>query len=151
MQGPSSPNGRAVERRALTRGAVIATAAVFLAGGTALLVARPSRRAVSDAVAPTGVRIRVQVLNATATRGLGRRATAYLRDRGFDVVAIGTAGRARDSTLVLDRISRPEWARLVAAAFGDAPVESRPDSSGHLDVTVLIGRDWAPPAEPFYP
>ena len=36
--------------------------------------------------APEGVRIRVQVLNATKTRGLARRATMLLRDRGFDVV-----------------------------------------------------------------
>jgi hypothetical protein len=30
-------------------------------------------------------------------------------------------------------------------------VESRPDSSRYLDVTVLIGSSWRPPAEPFYP
>src|SRR5258708_13617568 len=53
--------------------------------------------------APAGVRIRVQVVNTTRTRGLGRRATQLLRDRGFDVVEVGTAGPARDTTLVLDR------------------------------------------------
>ena len=30
-------------------------------------------------------------------------------------------------------------------------VESRPDSSRYLDVTVLIGSSWRPPAQPFYP
>ncbi|MDP1892237.1 MAG: LytR C-terminal domain-containing protein, partial [Gemmatimonadaceae bacterium] len=60
---------------------------------------RPAR-VVSDTV-----RIKVEVLNATSTRGLGRLATAWLRDKGFDVVATGTAPSAdrRDSTLVLDR------------------------------------------------
>ena len=39
----------------------------------------------------SGERIRVQVLNATTSRGLARRATFFLRDKGFDVVEIGTA------------------------------------------------------------
>lgn len=101
--------------------------------------------------APEGVRIRVQVLNTTATRGLARRATLYLRDRGFDVVEMGTLGPARDQTTVLDRSGHPEWARRVAAALGGAQVESRPDSSRYLDVTVLLGREWRPPAEPLDP
>ena len=101
--------------------------------------------------APTGVRIRVQVLNATRRRGLARRATMHLRDRGFDVVDVGTVPNARDSTMVLDRSGHPEWARLVARALGATQVLSRPDSSRYLDVTVLLGGTWRPPAEPFYP
>lgn len=100
--------------------------------------------------APDGVRIRVQVLNATRTRGLARRATRLLRDRGFDVVEMGTTSDARDSTLVLDRSGHPEWAELVADVMG-ARAESRPDSSRYLDVTVLIGASWRPPSEPFHP
>ncbi len=101
--------------------------------------------------APEGTRIRVQVLNATRTRGLARRATRYLRDRGFDVVEVGTEREPRDSTLVLDRSGHPEWAQLVGRALGGARVESRPDSSRYLDVTVLLGASWRPPAEPFHP
>lgn len=104
-----------------------------------------------DARAPDNVRIRVQVLNATRTRGLARRATMHLRDRGFDVVEVGTEPRSRDSTLVLDRSGHPEWSALVAKAMGGARVEARPDSSRYLDVTVLVGGSWRPPAEPFYP
>ena len=105
-----------------------------------------------DAVrAPEGMRIKVEVLNATKTRGLARRATRVLRDRGFDVVAVGTEAQARDSTLVLDRSSHPEWAQLVAEALGGARVESRPDSSRYLDVTVLVGSAWRPPPEALYP
>ena len=103
-----------------------------------------------DQRAPAGVRIKVEVLNATTTRGLARRATSFLRDRGFDVVGSGTVRAARDSTLVLDRSGHPEWARLVAKAL-DAPMESRPDSSRFLDVTVLLGGNWRPPPFPFYP
>jgi hypothetical protein len=75
----------------------------------------------------------------------------HLRDRGFDVVDVGTDLNGRDSVLVLDRSNHPEWAKLVARALGGAQVLSRPDSSRYLDVTVLLGAAWRPPAEPFYP
>ncbi len=101
--------------------------------------------------APAGVRIKVEVLNASAVRGLARRATMHLRDRGFDVVAVGTSRDRRDSTLVLDRSGHPDWATLVGNAMGGAAVELRRDSSRYLDITVLIGASWRPPAEPFYP
>ncbi|MBI2408520.1 MAG: LytR C-terminal domain-containing protein [Gemmatimonadetes bacterium] len=109
--------------------------------------ARPAR------VVPDSVRIKVEVINATASRGLGRLATAWLRDKGFDVVGTGTAPEAqrRDSTLVLDRSGHPAWAALAAEAMGGARVESRPDSLRYLDVTVLIGRNWRPPPQALYP
>jgi len=103
-----------------------------------------------DARAPEGVRIKVEVLNATKTRGLARKATLFLRDRGFDVVGSGNESEQRAKTVVYDRSGHPEWARLVARAMG-APVVSRPDSSRYLDVTVLIGSDWRPPPLPFHP
>lgn len=103
-----------------------------------------------DTMVPAGVRIKVEVLNATKVAGLARRATMFLRDRGFDVVEIGTAREQRAKTLVLDRSNHEEWARLVGRAL-NAEVESRPDSTGFLDVTVLLGDDWRPPALPFYP
>jgi hypothetical protein len=144
-----------VEPRALRRVALLAGAVVTL--GVALTLAiracgsdEPGTGP-GDARAPEGVRIRVQVLNATSTRGLARRATRHLRDRGFDVVETGTESARRDSTLILDRSGHPEWAALVARALGGAPVEARPDSSRYLDVTVLLGASWRPPAEPFYP
>lgn len=104
-----------------------------------------------DARAPEGVRIKVEVLNATHTTGLARRATLHLRDRGFDVVETGTSRDTHDSTLVIDRSSHPDWARLVATALGGAAVQSHPDSSHYVDVTVLVGASWRPPAEPFHP
>ncbi|MHB8838804.1 MAG: LytR C-terminal domain-containing protein [Gemmatimonadaceae bacterium] len=110
-------------------------------------VVRPAR------VVPDSVRIKVEVLNATDVRGLGRLATAWMRDKGFDVVGMGTAPQAerRDSTLVLDRSGHPEWARMAAEAMGGARVESRPDTSRYLDLTILIGRAWRPPPQTLYP
>ncbi|MEO5567198.1 MAG: LytR C-terminal domain-containing protein [Gemmatimonadaceae bacterium] len=101
--------------------------------------------------APPGVRIRVQVLNATTTRGLARRATDLLRERGFDVVEVGTSRERSDSTVVLDRSNHPDWARRVAVALGGAQVLARPDTSRYLDITVLLGATWRPPAQPFHP
>ncbi|MGQ0647526.1 MAG: LytR C-terminal domain-containing protein [Gemmatimonadaceae bacterium] len=102
-------------------------------------------------VVPSGVRVRVEVLNASAVRGLARRATLYLRDMGFDVVRFDNDNSRRDTTLVLDRTGHPEWARLASGALGGAPVESRPDSSRFVDLTILLGTNWRPPAQPFHP
>jgi hypothetical protein len=110
----------------------------------------PQADAPEDAKAPPNTRIKVEVLNATTTKGLARRATLYLRDRGFDVVAIGTAAQQRDETMVIDRSRHPGWARLIANAMG-ATVTSHPDSSHYVDATVLVGARWRPPAHPFYP
>ena len=145
-----------MERRALKRVALVAVAVAVVIGAT--LAARSMRARTDakrppppDATAPAGQRVRVQVLNATSVRGLARRATIHLRDRGFDVVEMGTSSEQRDSTLVLDRSGHPEWARRVADALGGARVEARPDTSRYLDVTVLVGRSWRAPAEPFNP
>jgi hypothetical protein len=146
---------RSVKRRSALLVALLAVTAVGVYAavpGTRLQgsIRQLVRREV-DARAPDGVRIRVQVLNASRVQGLARRATFHLRDRGFDVVESGNAGERRDSTLVLDRSGHPEWARLVAQAMGGAAVVARPDSSRYLDVTVLVGASWRPPPEPFYP
>lgn len=145
-----------MERRTLKRligaGVLVALVSVVVLIVTAIRGRSETARAEPpDASASNDARVRVQVLNATTTRGLARRATMHLRDRGFDVLEMGTAPEQLDSTLVLDRSGHPEWAERVAEALGGARVESRPDSSRYLDVTVLLGRSWRAPAKPFYP
>jgi hypothetical protein len=125
---------------------VVVTAAILILRGDSL--SPPDRVTV---LVPDGVRIKVEVLNASRQRGLARRATFALRDAGFDVVRFGNDDQPRDSTLVLSRSGHDDWAALVARALGGARVESRPDSSRYLDVTVLLGADWRPPAKPFHP
>jgi hypothetical protein len=153
-----------VERRALRR----LTALVFVlavAGGGAWYAVRRARPQVSQGhpaaaradapkpIVPAGVRIRVEVVNATTVRGLARRATFYLRDLGFDVVSIrnATARELRDSTLVIDRAGKAEWAKLLSGALGNARVDTQADTSRYVDATVLLGATWRPPAQPFYP
>ena len=141
-----------MEPGALKRIALVAVAAVALVVAAVLWrgdgLAPPDRIAV---LVPDGVRIKVEVLNASGQRGLARRATFALRDAGFDVVRFANDPARRDSTLVLARSGNEGWAALVARALGGARVEARPDSSRYLDVTVLLGADWRPPTKPFHP
>ncbi len=107
--------------------------------------------AAPDQHAPANTRVRVQVLNGTRTHGLAQLATELLRSRGFDVVDLGTTSSGRDTTVVLDLSGHPDWAQRVARSFPPARVEARPDSSRYLDVAVVLGSAWRPPAEPFNP
>ena len=119
-------------------------------GNADVLAADAPTGELPESMVPPGVRIKVEVLNGTKTPGLARKATMFLRDRGFDVVETGNATEKRGSTLVLDRSGHPEWTALVARAM-DAKTEKRPDSTRYLDVTVVLGDDWRPPPLPFYP
>ncbi len=90
-------------------------------------------------------RVRVEVLNAGGREDMARLATDHLRDQGFDVVYFGNAEDfGQDSTMVLDRIGRPEAAAAVGQSLGTDWVESQPDTSRYLDVTVLLGSGWIP-------
>jgi hypothetical protein len=139
----------------MMRGTLVAAALAAL--GVIAVVATPRSRgnprvaSVFSERAPDSVRIRVQVLNGTTTRGLARRATMLLRDRGFDVVETGTVSDPRDTTLVLDLSGHPDWARRVARVLGIARIAARRDSSRYLDIAVVLGTTWRPPAEPFHP
>ena len=136
---------------------IAAIACVLIATGATIWTTRSGRaessgRPVPFTVrAPEGVRIRVQVLNGTKTRGLARRATILLRDRGFDVVEVGTIDSDLDTTLVLDLSGHPDWANRVARVLGPARVQARQDSSRYLDIAVVLGSTWRPPAEPLHP
>ena len=136
--------------------AAAAVLIVVSSAGALVMQARqgptPLLAALADAPhAPTGQRIRVQVLNTTKTKGLARRATRLLRDRGFDVVEVGTVGPTIDTTVVLDLSGHPAWAETAAKIMAPARTRVRADSSRYLDITVLIGSTWRPPAETLYP
>jgi hypothetical protein len=109
------------------------------------------RLVTNDVTAPANTRVRVEIINASRTRGLARRATRLLRDRGFDVVTFANSQTTQDCTVVLDRTNHLEWARLVGNALGGARVEARPDTSRYVDVTVVLGGTWRPPPQPFSP
>jgi hypothetical protein len=138
-------------------GSIAAIVVVIVALGTGFFLQRRQRVVTRPSLpmtqvrAPEGVRIRVQVLNATKTRGLARRATMLLRDRGFDVVETGTLPQTRDTTLVLDLSGHPDWANRIAQLLAPSTVTARRDSSRYLDIAVVLGNSWRPPAQPFNP
>jgi hypothetical protein len=128
---------------------VLVVAAVALAVGLGMVrwAERTEERA--QAVVeppPVDERIRVEVLNGGGRSGMARAGTDFLREFGFDVVALGNA-RAfdRDSSVVLDRVGRPDWAARVARAMGIAHVETQRDSTRYVDVSVILGAEWEPP------
>ncbi len=95
---------------------------------------------------PAGTRIRVEVLNASEVSGLARDATEVLRNAGFDVVTFGNARVSdADTSVVFDRVNRPEIARAVADVLGIHNVRSEPDSNLYVDVSVLLGSEWHRP------
>ncbi len=98
-----------------------------------------------------GRRIRVEVLNGAGIVQLARRATDRLREDEFDVVYYGNAEEFdRDTSVAIARLDSVEPARRVADALGLRKVRHDPDRNLYLDVTVILGRDWAesPGVEP---
>jgi hypothetical protein len=90
----------------------------------------------------------VEVLNGGGVQGMAGRATELLRDDGFDVVYFGNAQSvAQGGSVVLARTANRDAAAEVAAALGIEVVRLEPDSTLLVDVTVLLGSDWAPAEE----
>lgn len=113
--------------------------------------AQPPSPADTSARAPAGTRVRVRVLNATTTRGLAKRATMVLREFGYDVVDFDNVKTKRSTTLVLAHSGHDAWAQRLRRAMGVGAIEATTDSLRFVDLTVLVGRDWKPPAQPFRP
>ena len=87
----------------------------------------------------------VEILNGNGVSGVAAQFTEYLRDEGFDVMRTDNASRFNyQQTVVIDRSDNPEKARAVAEALNidTAEIQSEPDPSLHLDVTVILGRDY---------
>lgn len=105
-----------------------------------------------DARPPAGERVRVRVVNASNRAGIARRATLLLRDFGYDVVDFDTERRQlRDTTEIVVHTGHDDWGARVRRAMGVGATVARPESLRFVDVTVLIGRDWTPPAQPLRP
>jgi uncharacterized protein HemX len=103
--------------------------------------------------APKGVRVRVLVVNASMVNGLAKRATTVLRDHGFDVVEYesGRVKKPQEKTQILTNTGHDDWSARIARVLGTGAVESRPDNSRYVDVTVVLGLDWKPPTQAFRP
>lgn len=93
-------------------------------------------------------RLLVEVLNGSGKAGLARTATRVLRRGGLDVVFFGNAeGGETAVTQLLVRRGDSTAARRAARLLGVGTMEWQPDSTRRVDVTVILGTDYTPPAE----
>lgn len=126
----------------ITISVVVSIAAVTLARGGNT----PASAAVA-ARSDSGPRVIVEVLNGTTKPRLARAATSVLRRAGLDVVYFGNgAAPAEDSTDVLVRRGAVEAGERVAKALGLGRVRRALDTLRRVDVTVILGGDFVPPA-----
>lgn len=96
--------------------------------------------------------ITVEVLNASGRPGDARVGTRLLRQAGIDVVFFGNAAEASlDSTRIIVRRGSGAAGDRVRAALGAGRVEVQLDSTRLLDVSVLLGADFAPSRLDFHP
>ena len=93
-----------------------------------------------------GSAITVEVLNANGRPRDARVGTRLLRRQGIDVVYFGNADTGTlDSTRIIVRRGSAKVGEQVREALGLGRVEIDLDSSKLLDVSVLLGADFAPP------
>ncbi len=86
--------------------------------------------------------IRVEVLNGCGTAGLAKKATDFLRIKGFDVVNVGNAENFDfPETIVVDRVGDMTSAWKVARAVGASNVIQQKDLDLLVDVTLILGKD----------
>ena len=132
---------------------LVGTGSWFAFTREAPAAARVALVAPSDTLAraPIGVRVRVRVVNTTAVQGLARRATAVLREFGYDVVDFETGTVAPRATVIIVHTGHPDWAARVQRALGVGVIETQTDSSRVVDLSVFVGRDWQPPSLPLRP
>jgi len=91
---------------------------------------------------------RVEVLNGAGKSGLARIATDRLRDAGFDVVQFGNAGKITARSQVIDRVGKLDVATAIGRTLGIADVRTEVDTTRYVDVSVILGSDWAAQRSP---
>jgi calcineurin-like phosphoesterase len=101
-----------------------------------------------------GPRVTVEVLNASGRNGLAKTATRMLRDAGIDVLTFRNAPDSLgtlDSTRIVVRRGTAALGERVREALGVGHVVVELDGRRLLDVSVLLGADFAPPHVEFHP
>jgi len=124
---------------------IAAGAAAALAGGAWLAWRGGAGERGQHPIPGEGVRITVEVLNATGVDGLARATTRQLRNAGIDVVYFGTASSdTLELTYIAVRRGDTTAAMRIRAALGVGRIVVEPDSRLLLDASVFLGRDITP-------
>ncbi len=92
-----------------------------------------------------GGSVRVEILNGCGEAGVARRARAYLRGNGYDVLSIGDAKGHFAQTLVVERRSPMNAnARLLVRTLrlDETAVTQSLDTLSPVWVTLIIGDDY---------
>lgn len=134
--------------RAARRVGLIAGLAVLVIAGI-VFGARMQRDKVPGhayAIPSADERIVVEVLNGNGRQGLARTVTRQLRQQGLDVVFFGSTDKI-DSTQVVVRRGDAGTGSVVAKALGSGLVKVERDTLRRVDVSVILGADYQPPAE----
>ncbi len=92
----------------------------------------------------TGPALTVEVVNTTGKTGLAKSGTRLLRSAGIDVVNYFTSNDTPlDSTRILVRRGSLTSGERVRAVLKVGRVTLQPDSTRLVDVSVLLGADFA--------
>ncbi|MGH1362681.1 MAG: LytR C-terminal domain-containing protein [Calditrichia bacterium] len=94
---------------------------------------------------PVTRRIQVEILNGCGVSGLAKQVTAFLRNKGIDVVSSGNFRHFNlQKTEVIDRTGNLEFPSKVANLLGiDAStVRTNKNSNLQLDATIVLGADY---------
>lgn len=87
----------------------------------------------------------VEVLNGNGVPGVAAKYTEFLRGKGFDVQNTDNAPNfSYQNTLIINRSDNRKKAIAVAHALklDTSRVETDPEPSLQLDVTVILGKDY---------
>lgn len=94
---------------------------------------------------PPDVPVRVEVLNGCGAPGIARKAQAWLRDQGYDVVSIGDAYGHFPTTIIIERRDRDKqnaYALARTLRLGRRSVTLSLDTLSPVWVTLILGEDY---------
>jgi len=123
-----------------------AAAVLLFAFGQRLASPRPDPERLHNPGNLIGDFIQLEVMNGAGVDGLAAEMSDYLRDVGFDVVAVDNYVQSDVSrTVVMDRIGNPDAAQQIALALGleEDRIQQELKPTWFLDASVIIGQDYA--------
>jgi hypothetical protein len=123
-----------------------AAAVLLFAFGQRLASPRPDPERLHNPGNLIGDFIQLEVMNGAGVDGLAAEMSHYLRDVGFDVVAVDNYVQSDVArTVVMDRIGNPDAAQQIALALGleEDRIQQELKPTWFLDASVIIGQDYA--------